>query len=68
MEDRKEKSAFQIRMAKESDAQEILDIYAYYIKNTAVSFDYDIPTLKEFTEKIRSIKEKYPYIDQQSIN
>lgn len=62
LKDRKEKSAFRLRMAQESDAREILDIYAYYIKNTAVSFDYDVPTIQEFTEKIKSIKKRYPYL------
>ncbi|MCQ2553892.1 MAG: N-acetyltransferase family protein [Clostridia bacterium] len=44
------------------DAAEILEIYKYYIDATAVTFDYDVPSVLEFEEKITRIAEKYPYI------
>ena len=50
------------RIAKVEDASRILEIYAYYVENTAVSYEYDVPTLAEFTERIRSTLVKYPYI------
>lgn len=51
-----------IRMATKEDAKEILEIYAPYVKNTAISFEYDVPSLKEFAERISNILKKYPYI------
>ena len=45
-----------------SDARELLDIYAYYVNETAVSFEYEVPSLNEFEERIRNISAKYPYI------
>lgn len=51
-----------IRMAKEEDAEELLEIYAYYITNTAVTFEYEIPSVFEFSQRIRKTLEKYPYI------
>ncbi|NLM45644.1 MAG: N-acetyltransferase [Firmicutes bacterium] len=44
------------------DAAELLQIYGYYIKNTAIAFDYDVPTLGEFQQKIIDISSKYPFI------
>lgn len=37
-----------IRDADIKDAERILEIYAYYIKNTAITFEYEVPTLDEF--------------------
>ena len=45
-----------IRYAKEEDAKELLDIYAYYVTNTAITFEYDVPTLLEFKNRIKHIK------------
>ncbi|MCQ2772585.1 MAG: N-acetyltransferase family protein, partial [Bacilli bacterium] len=44
------------------DAQELLDIYSYYVEQTAVSFEYETPSLEEFKERIVNISSKYPYI------
>lgn len=51
-----------IREAKISDAKRLVEIYAPYVKDTAVSFEYKVPTVEEFEERIRNITEKYPYI------
>lgn len=45
-----------------SDARELLDIYAYYVNETAVSFEYEVPSLNEYEERIRNISARYPYI------
>lgn len=44
------------------DAAELLSIYEPYVKNTAISFEYDVPTLEEFRNRIITISSKYPYI------
>ncbi|MCD7808933.1 MAG: N-acetyltransferase family protein [Erysipelotrichaceae bacterium] len=51
-----------IRTVTINDAQELLDIYAYYVLNTAITFEYDVPTLQEFQYRITTILNKYPYI------
>lgn len=51
-----------IREAKVSDAKRLVEIYAPYIKDTAVSFEYKVPSVEEFENRIRHITEKYPYI------
>lgn len=50
------------RYVKESDAEAILDIYSYYIENTAITFEYDVPKIEEFRERIKKISDEYPYI------
>lgn len=51
-----------IRAATVDDATKLLKIYSYYVENTAVSFEYEIPTLDEFKSRITHILEKYPYL------
>lgn len=52
----------EIRDASTEDAKELLTIYAPYVTDTAVSYEYDVPSLEEFTTRIRDIRSKYPYI------
>lgn len=51
-----------IRIAKETDAEEILAIYEKYIKETAITFEYDVPSIEEFRGRIRHTLERYPYL------
>ena len=52
----------EVRDATEKDAERILEIYDYYVKNTAITFEYDTPSLEEFRERMRNIMRKYPYL------
>ncbi len=52
----------QIRIATPLDAKEILDIYAPYILQTAITFEYEVPTLEAFTRRIEQTLVKYPYL------
>jgi phosphinothricin acetyltransferase len=51
-----------IRIAKEADIEEILAIYAPYVRETAITFEYTVPTLEEFRERMRKTLTKYPYL------
>ena len=51
-----------IRFAPEKDAEAILRIYAPYIEKTAITFEYEVPSLSEFSERISEIQRKYPWI------
>lgn len=44
------------------DAEELLSIYAPYVKHTAISFEYEVPSVEEFECRIRQISSKYPYL------
>ena len=51
-----------IRVATEADAEEILAIYAKYIEQTAITFEYVVPSIKEFRGRIRHTLERFPYL------
>ena len=51
-----------IRSASVNDAEALLKIYAYYVENTAITFEYDVPTLAEFQQRIANTLKKYPYL------
>lgn len=51
-----------IRKAKLADAEELLNIYAPYVRETAITFEYTVPTLEEFRERMRKTLTKYPYL------
>ena len=50
-----------IRKAVPSDAPQILEIYASYVQNTAISFEREVPSIREFSARIENTLEKYPY-------
>ena len=45
-----------IRNAKLEDAPRILEIYAYYVENTVITFEYEVPSLEEFENRMRNIR------------
>ena len=51
-----------IRFAVPADAGRILEIYAPYITDTVISFEYDVPSLADFTARVERISSKYPYL------
>ena len=51
-----------IRQAKKEDAAEILELYSPYIRESAISFEYEVPALDEFTKRILEISNQYPYL------
>lgn len=52
----------QIRNVTLNDVQELLDIYSYYVLNTTITFEYETPSMNEFTQRIQKITQKYPYL------
>lgn len=51
-----------IRMATVDDANDLLRIYAPYVVKTAITFEYEVPALEDFKERIRQTVKSYPYI------
>ena len=51
-----------IRLAKPLDAAALLAIYAPYVENTAITFEYDVPTVEDFANRIEKTLKKYPYL------
>lgn len=51
----------EIRVATVDDAQAILDVYKYYILNTAITFECSVPSIEDFRKRVEKTLEKYPY-------
>ncbi len=55
-------NAIVIRRATPDDASALLKIYEPYVLNTAVSFEYDVPSVGEFARRIENTQQRYPYL------
>ena len=55
-------SNIHIRTASPDDAAALLAIYAPYVRETAITFEYDVPSTEEFVRRITHTLEKYPYL------
>ena len=51
-----------IRIVTPEDAPALVEIYAPYVENTAITFEYLVPTVEEFAERIRNTLKRYPYL------
>ncbi|MBE7002276.1 MAG: N-acetyltransferase [Ruminococcaceae bacterium] len=51
-----------VRLATEQDVPRILEIYAPYVENTAISFEYTVPSLSEFTQRFLHITARFPWL------
>lgn len=52
----------EIRMAVPEDAEKLRAIYAPFVTNTAISFEYEVPSVEEFRRRIITRLEKFPYL------
>ena len=50
-----------IRPVTEADAEKLLSIYAPYVTDTFITYEYTVPTVEEFRERIRNTLQAYPY-------
>jgi len=55
-------TSLSIRAACPDDAQALLAVYAPYVEKTAITFEYDVPTVEEFAGRIEKTLEKHPYL------
>lgn len=51
-----------LQLIKEEDIAEVLEIYAPYVQNTAITFEYEVPSLESFAERVHHYTEQYPWI------
>ncbi|MBE5784082.1 MAG: N-acetyltransferase [Clostridiales bacterium] len=51
-----------IRLATVADAPQLLAIYAPYIEETAITYEYTVPSVAEFAARIENTLKKYPYL------
>lgn len=51
-----------LRIATPQDANALLSIYSYYVKNTSITYEWEVPSVEEFQQRITNTLKKYPYI------
>lgn len=51
-----------IRVATPADASALVAIYAPYVKETTITFDYDVPSEEDFAQRIEELTAAYPYL------
>lgn len=51
-----------IRLITTADIAGVLEVYRPYIEETSISFEYEVPTLEEFTQRVANITQQYPWL------
>jgi phosphinothricin acetyltransferase len=51
-----------IRMATSADAAAVLVIYAPVVRTSAITFEYDVPTVEEIATRIRTVTARWPWL------
>ena len=51
-----------IRPATPEDVPALLAIYAHYVQETAVTFEYEVPSQREFARRLSDTLERFPYL------
>jgi L-amino acid N-acyltransferase YncA len=51
-----------IRLARDTDAGPMLEIYAPLVRETPISFELEPPSLEEFQERVHRITERTPWL------
>jgi phosphinothricin acetyltransferase len=52
---------YAIRLADKNDLPAMLEIYDYYVRETAASFEYETPPLSEFTRRFETFTKYFPW-------
>ena len=56
------KKDISLRVASPADAEALLAIYRPYVEKTAITFEYEVPSVAEFRRRIAATLKKYPYL------
>lgn len=61
-EEKKINTSIILRTARPSDAGRLVEIYAPYVTDTAITFEYEVPSEEEFRGRVEKTLRRYPYI------
>ena len=53
---------YQLRPATTEDAEKLLEIYTQYVTNTPISFETEVPSLPEFTNRVANYGTKWGWL------
>jgi len=51
-----------VRIASPGDAGDMIDIYAPFIRETAVTFESEVPPVEDFAGRVAEILERFPWL------
>jgi phosphinothricin acetyltransferase len=51
-----------MRFASPDDAEQMLAVYAPYVRKTVISFEYEVPSLEEFRGRVEKYTKRYPWL------
>ena len=51
-----------VRLASESDVVPMLDIYAPYVRETTITFEYEVPSPEEFRQRFETVTRRFPWL------
>ena len=51
-----------IRIIEPGDIEKVLEIYRPYIEDTVITFEYEVPSVLEFTNRVLSVVKEYPWL------
>lgn len=51
-----------LRVATPADAEALLDVYAPYVRETAITFEYNVPSIEEFERRVATTLARHPYV------
>jgi phosphinothricin acetyltransferase len=55
-------AGLRIRPARQEDVAAMLRIYAHYVRETAVTFEYDVPGQEEFAGRVARVQQAFPWL------
>ncbi|MFA9423540.1 MAG: N-acetyltransferase family protein [Sedimentibacter sp.] len=56
------KNNIRIRLANENDYASILKIYEPFITDTSITFEYEVPSIVDFSERLGNIQKTFPLL------
>jgi len=50
-----------LRFVKPEDAESILGIYSHYVSGTSITFEIEVPSIADMTDRIKSVSTLFPW-------
>lgn len=51
-----------VRIATHKDVQAMLELYAYYVLESNITFEYEVPSLEEFAQRLNDVQSQFPWL------
>ena len=51
-----------LRMIRIDDVKGVQEVYKPFVKNTPITFEYNVPSYKKFVKRVEKVCETYPWV------